>query len=400
MISECGYVIIVRFNCALMKLTRFSLFLLSFALIGLGISLLSNIDKSEAAFGTSPPWVRNDHLRPGMTYETIINLSRNEQDTAMQVNTRIGGDDEVQRWLKIEDEDDLIMKKGQKVLPMKVTVKVPRRATLKDYKGGIFVTLQPVQEEGDQKGGTVAIQLGAHIVVELSVVGEEVVNYRVKSLTVDSLEEEDYFHINVDVENKGNVELKKLNGQVDIYNKDETEVLHSLAFGELGDPVPPDTLLKTQIVFSEVTLEPGEYWVKSRVFKDDEVIYENRLYQKVNEAEVPVVTPEDVEDVKKPSLPTLPEEEQTVLSPDEAEAMKTAAPPAAQTQDNTWFLVFGLAGLGFGLLSLTAIIVVLVVMMKRQQQTTLQQYLSQQAPHPAAPPESGDSEKTSKSKSS
>lgn len=374
-----------------MKLTRFSLFLLGFTLIGLAVSLLSNVYQSEAAFGTSPPWVRNDHLRPGMTYETIINLSRNDPENAMKINTRIDGD-EIKGWITIENKNDLIMEKGQKIFPMKVIVKVPRRAALKDYKGGIFVTLEAVEEEGAQKGGTVAIRLGAHIVVELTVVGDEVIDYRIKSITLDPLTEGDFFYMNVDVENMGNVELKALNGQVDIYNKDESEILHSLTFGSLGDVVGPDTLFKTQIVFPDIKLEPGEYWVKFKVFKDNEVIYENRLYQKVNKAEVPVVTPEDVEGVKRPSIPNAsPEDEQTVLEPGEADGLKAAAPVIIQ-ESSKWIVVFGIAGLAFGILSLAAIVIVLVVLMRRQQQATLQQYLSQQqrmqAPlHPSAPPE-------------
>jgi len=375
-----------------MKLTRFSLFLLGFTLIGLAVSLLSNVYQSEAAFGTSPPWVRNDHLLPGTTYETVINLSRNDPDSAMKVKARIDGE-EIRRWITIEDEDDLIMEKGQKILPMKVIVKVPRRAALKDYKGGIFVTLEAVQEEGDQKGGTVAIRLGAHIVVELTVVGDEIIDYRIKSITLDPLTEGDYFYMNVDVENMGNVELKELNGQVDIYNKDESEILHSLTFGALGDAVGPDTLFKTQIVFPDIKLEAGEYWVKFKVFKDDDVLYENRLYQKVNEAEVPVITPEDVEGAKRPSIPTASQEdEQTVLEPDETDELKTAAPVVIQQEGDKWFVVFGIAGLAFGILCLAAIVIVLIVLMRRQQQATLQQYLSQQqrmqSPlHSSAPPE-------------
>jgi len=368
-----------------MKLTRFSLFILGFTLIGLAVSLLSNVYQSEAAFGTSPPWVRNDHLRPGMTYETIINLSRNDPENAMKINTRIDGDD-IKGWITIENQNDLIMEKGQKIFPMKVTVKVPRRAALKDYKGGIFVTLEAVQEEGAQKGGTVAIRLGAHIVVELTVVGDEVIDYRVKSITLDQLNQGDFFYMNVDVENMGNIELKELNGQVDIYNKDESEILHSLTFGPLGDAVGPDTLFKTQIVFPDIKLEPGEYWVKFKVFKDDEVIYENRLYQKVNEAEIPVVTPEDVEGAKRPSIPSAsPEDEQMVLEPGEAHDLKTAAPVIIQQEGSKWFVVFGLAGLVFGILSLAAIVIVLVVLMRRQQQATLQQYLSQQQRMQAPP---------------
>lgn len=359
-----------------MKLARFSIFLVGFAIIGLAISLMSNVYKSEAAFGTSPPWVRNDHMLPGTTYEQIINLSRNNPDKDMQVKVRIDGD-EIKRWITIEDEKDLIIKKGQKILPMKVTVKVPKRAALKDYRAGIFVTLESIQDDEQKKGGTVSIKLGAHIVVELTVTGEKIIDYRIKTITVDDINEGDFFYLNTEVENLGNTEIMELHGQVDIYDHKETEILKSLTFGQLSDAIGPDTLFKSQIVFPDVKLEPGEYWAKVKVFKDDEIIYEHRLYQLVKESEVPVITPEDAEGDKKPSLPG--SEDEIVLSPDEAAySLKTAAPIVIQQEGSKFFLIFGVVGFVFGMMALVGIIIFLIILLKRQQQATLQQYLSQE----------------------
>ncbi len=357
-----------------MKLARFSIFLVGFAIIGLAISLMSNVYRSEAAFGTSPPWVRNDHLLPGTTYEQIVKLSRNNPERPMQIKVRIDGDKEIKKWLTIENEKSLIMEKGQKVLPMKVIVKVPKRATLKYYRGGIFATLESIQDE-ERQGGTVAIKLGAHILVELTVTGDKVVDYRVKSIMLDDLTEGDFFYMNAEIENMGNTEVDELKGQVDIYDYKETEILHSLTFGKLGDVVEPDQIFKTQIVFPDLKLKKGEYWAVIKVFKGDEVLYDNRLYQKVNEAEIPVITAEDVE-AKRPSLPS-PEDE-TVLSPEAADSLKTAAPIIIQQEGSKFFLLFGIVGFVFGMFALVGIILFLIILLKRQQQATLQQYLTQE----------------------
>ena len=53
---------------------KFRHLLIALALMGLGVSIASNVLHSEAAFGTSPPWVRNDHLLPGTTFQQIVNL--------------------------------------------------------------------------------------------------------------------------------------------------------------------------------------------------------------------------------------------------------------------------------------------------------------------------------------
>lgn len=352
-----------------------------------------NPPSTDAAFGTSPPWIRNDHLLPGTTFEQIIKLSRNETDRVMEAKLRIDGDKDLLKWLKIEDQDNLIMKKGEKVLPMKVTIKVPKRATLKDYRGGIFVTLQSVADESGGQGGNVAIKLGAHILIEVSVIGDKVVDYRVKSITTDVIEEGDTYHINAEVENLGNTELTELNGQIDIYDKKETEILKSLTFGTLDPLIEPDQILKSRVNISDFDLGPGEYWIVVKVFKEDKVIYENRLYQKINASSIPIITPEDV-GVKKPSIPKADSEniENTTETPAEVVQPETeTAPAAVAPQDdlrpvaqplgdstNNLFVIFGIAGLVFGLVSLVSIVILLIVLIRNQRQTLIQRYLAEQ----------------------
>ncbi|MCK5616498.1 hypothetical protein KAR91_82310 [Candidatus Pacearchaeota archaeon] len=365
-----------------MKIGRSNLIGLFLILAGFFVSFSgSDVPVSEAAFGTSPPWVMNDHMLPGTTYEQIINLSRSDVSKAMEVSLRFDGDKNLLKSMKVENEDDLIIKSGEKTLPMKVTVKVPRRAALKNYRGGIFVTVEPVQDEV-QRGGNVAIKLGAHIAVNITVVGDKLVDYRVKSANVSPLTEEDYFRLNVEVENLGNTEISELNGQVDIYNEEETEILNTLTFGQIADVVSPDDIVRTQVYFEDYYLEPGSYWVVAKFFKDNELVYENRLHQKIDPKVVPVVTSDDSQ-TKKPSIAQV-SDGQVVLDPDQevlpGEAVSSevhSAAPAPLTQaNNTLFIVFGLAGLIFGLVALVAIVFLLIVLIKNQRQAAIQQYLS------------------------
>lgn len=346
--------------------------------VSLFVSLRMNILPGKAAFGTSPPWVRNDHLLPGTSFEQIINLSRNDPDQDMKVNIRITGDKEIQNWIKIENQSRLVMKAGETILPMKVIVEVPKRAALKDYRGGIFVTLEPVQAEG-QQGGTVAITLGANITVELSVIGTKVTNYRIQSISTTPVEEGQPLALNVELENFGNTEISTLNGQAEIYDEKETQILKSLPFGPLSQPVSPDEKGRVQIRFDQFILDPGNYWIIVKVYKDEEVIYENRLYQTVMAKFVPVITPEDVID-SRPSLPKLPTAEvedvsDTQVTPD---TLKPAASPVQPPAENRLFLILGLAGLGFGLLAMLGIIAVLVIVLRNQRQANLERYLSTQ----------------------
>jgi hypothetical protein len=357
---------------------KLGLLVVALILVGLSLSLGSNVPQSEAAFGTSPPWVRNDHLLPGSTYEQIVNLSRNDPDQDMKVNIRVTGDKEISQWLKIENQNRLVMKAGDNILPMNVIVTVPKKAAIKDYKGGIFVTLEPVAAAG-QQGGTVAITLGANISVELSVVGTKVENFRIQSISLNPIEEGQPFVLMADLENLGNTEIDSLNGQVDIYDEKETQVLKSLPFGTLSQSVSPDEKAKIQISFGDFKLDPGNYWVKVKVYKGTESIYENRLYEQVTAKVVPVVTPEDVL-AKKPSLPKLSTGEEVTPPPVSTTNLAPLMPaaPAAPSAESKLLLIFGLVGLGFGLLAMIGVIVVLVIVIRSQRQANLERYLASQ----------------------
>jgi len=366
-----------------MKYSKFILLTIGIVVMGILAAMRVSPYITKAAFGTSPPWVRNDHLLPGSTYEQIINLSRNETDQDMKVETRIEGDKEILKWLKIENEGSLIMRKGVMILPMKVVVKVPRQAALKDYKGGIFVTLESMQEPTDLQGGNVAIKLGAHILVELAVTGEKVTNYRIRSVTLDELQKGQNFNMNVEVENLGNTEITDLTGQVEIYNKNETEILKTLTFGKLDTAVSPDEVVKTKINFTDLILDPGEYWVVIKVFKDNETIYENRLYQKVNEETA--ITENFT--VKKPGIPKLPQETEVQPGTETGKGIESAEQPimheAAKksAQSNNFLVIFGIIGISFGLLSMIAIIVLLIILIRNQRQTAIQRYLTEHKLH-------------------
>lgn len=361
---------------------RIGFLLAILSLVGLFASLSSNVPQSEAAFGTSPPWVKNDHMLPGTTFEQIINLSRDDTSEEFSVSSRITGDKMLLKWITIQDEKNLIMKVGQSILPIKVIVNVPKQAAIKSYVGGIFVALKP-SSSAEGGGGEVAISLGAHIAVNITVTGEKIMDYNVKSITADPLKEGELFYLIVEVQNLGNTDISELSGQIDIYNSTESEILKSLTFIPLVEPVSPNETVKSKMLFKDLILDPGEYWVVVKATKLGKTIYENRLFVSVKAKVVPVITPEDTV-VKRPSLPKAATEE---VAPDLAAApvpvveqtspaadLRPAAPGLGQT--NGIILIFGLAGLGFGLIAMIGVIIALVMVIRNQRQANLERYLA------------------------
>lgn len=360
-----------------MKFSRYSLILGVVMVVGLAVGMLSRIPNSEAAFGASPPWVKNDHLLPGTSFTQIVNLSRNETDTAMKATVKLSGDKDLLKWLTIEDQDNLVMEKGQNILPMKVTVNVPSKAALKTYSGGIYVTMAPVSNVSKLQGGEVSITLGAYISMEVSVVGQKVTDFSVRSISVDPLTEDQPFTLKFEVENVGNTEINAIQGQVDIMNGNQTEKLQTLQFIPFADPIAVDSVSVRRMVFKDVNLKPGNYQLALKALKDGKVIFENTLFQEVTPKIIPVVKPEDAL-ASKPALPgTTPQK--TEEAPQQTTSQPVAQAPVAEvhaaapvaSETNSAFLIFGLAGLGMGLIALIGVIVVLVVVLRNQQKAVV-----------------------------
>lgn len=368
-----------------MKLTRLKLFLAASTLIGLSVGMFAHTYNAEAAFGASPPWVQNDHMLPGTSFEQIVYLGRSETDVAMKATARITGNPKLMEWITIEDIDNLIMKKGQKALPMKVTVDVPKKVGLGNYKGAIYISLSPLKTDTSLGSGEVSITFGANIDVDITVIGTKIVDYKVQSITVDPLQEGDPFGVKLEVLNLGNTAISELKGQIDIYRDGETEILKTLSFIPFTDSIAANETNVRRMVYKDVILEPGKYSIVVKVFKGEEAVYDTRLVQEVTAKVVPVITPEAAI-AEKPALPKTAEEiaaekaaaeakiteEPAVVQPIvvqiPASDLKSAAPAATS---NTAYLIFGLAGLGFGLVALIGMIVVLVIVLKNQNRATI-----------------------------
>ncbi len=375
------------------RFLRVGFLLALLSLVGLIAGLSSSAPQSEAAFGTSPPWVKNDHMLPGTTFEQIIKLSRDDTAEEFKISSQITGDKMLLKWISIQDEKNLVMKAGQSVLPIKVIVNVPKQAAIRNYVGGIFVALKPAAS--DEGGGAVAISLGAHIAVNITVTGDKLTDFTIKSITVDPLKEGDPFHLTVEVQNLGNTDIVEPSGQIDIYNGNNTEILKSLTFVPLTEAVSPNETVKSRMEFKDLILDPGDYWIVVKATKNGKTIYENRLFEAVIGKVIPVVTPE-ANVAKRPSLPKVTEEEvvppttpaEVPAAPAEVPATgvaqtQTTTPPVelkpaapVEAQSNNIILIFGLAGLGFGLIAMIGVIVALVMVIRNQRQANLERYLA------------------------
>lgn len=372
-----------------MKLNRLSSVILSVALISLSLSVFFGAKTLQASFGTSPPWVRNEHMLPGTTYEQVINLSRSDTSKAMQVDVRLNGDEQLIDWIEIPNLDNLILRPGERSIAMKVIVDVPEKAALRNYISYIRVSLVPIKDVLGQ-GGEVAITLGANIQVDITVTGEKVTKYRIESINTNAIHENEPLIITTKLTNLGNTEITKINGTIDIYDNQQKELIESLEFEPFPDhPVSPEVTAIRKMAYMDLGLEPGQYWLNIKINEGNKVSYENQLFQEIKEKAVPIVTPEDAE-ATKPLLPgsakTETEEEKTETDIPVIQVNVPEYKPAASDESNNLFLIFGLAGLGFGMIAIIAVIVVLVFMLKNQRNAP-QQAANMPYPMPSQAPQ-------------
>lgn len=306
--------------------------LATLTLIALTVSICANVSSSYAAFGVSPPWVNNDHMLPGTTFEQVVYLSRSDTEKAMNAEVKVTGDEELVKWIEILDKESLIIEKGQNLLPMTVVVSVPENAAAKNYLGGIFVTLTPVVADTLLGDGEVGIALGSRVSVNILVTGDQITDYEIESVVAEPQKQDTPLSIDLEVENKGNTNIADLKGQIDIYDSTNTELIKTLTFVPLDESIASYETKKVEMIFQDFSPGPGEYWVAVKAFKNEEVIYEDRFLKRVQAEAKP-----------------------------EAIAESTTISEVSVTKANNIYLILGLAGFGLALIAFIGTIVALII---------------------------------------
>jgi len=232
-----------------------------------------------AAFGVSPPFVLNDHLLPGSHFEQKIVLSRDEPEQDLTVELTIDVP-EIGDWITIDKGLSFVLPKGQQQVPMQVLVDVPEDAKLGSYKGKIAVRTIPEKAEE----GMVTIALGGEIRVELTVAKEEVAEFKVLTCDIPDFEEGEPIKLLMKIENTGNIAIAPSRVHLDVYDKYHRELLES------GDDTSLDLIkpFKTKEIYARFPTNLGvnSYWGEIKIFKEEKIIREEKIYFSIIEKEV------------------------------------------------------------------------------------------------------------------
>ncbi len=227
----------------------------------------------HAGFGITPPYVRNDRLTQGSTFTQDIILVRGDpvEDLKAEITLMTPG---IEDWITIDRGTEFLLPKGEKQVPIRVTVRVPDNAAYERHQGSIRVrTVSPDPASG------VSIALGAQIDVDIRVV-DEIRDFEVKRVKLSEAEEPRRFWwlefpgkmtFTMGIENTGNAPTAPSRVQFDIYDKRGNKVLETTVNTNAIEEVRP---FETREVaaYLPTRMPPGAYFVRYSVYHFDEEV--------------------------------------------------------------------------------------------------------------------------------
>jgi hypothetical protein len=224
-----------------------------------------------AGFGITPPYVRNETLRPGSEYtqEIIIVRSDPVEDLNAELTMNLPG---IESWFSSDKGTKFTLPKGESQVKLHITVRVPDDAKLGAYNGNIRV--RTYSSENSSNG--VSLALGAQIDVHLKVV-DQIFDFEVRRVELSEAEEgykkwwlnfPGKVKFAVYLENTGNVPASPYKVNFQIYDVTGTQLLESTANTNRIDSILPfDT--KKVYAYLPTWLPPGSFLVKYDIRKTE-----------------------------------------------------------------------------------------------------------------------------------
>jgi hypothetical protein len=220
-----------------------------------------------AGFGITPPYVRNDKLTQGSSFTQEIILVRGDpvEDLKAELTVSVPG---IEDWITIDRGTEFLLPKGEKQVPMKVTIRVPQNAPYERHQGTIRIrTLSPDPASG------VSIALGAQIDVDILVV-DEIRDFDVKRVQISETEEPRRFWwleypgkitFTMGIENTGNAPTAPSRVELDIFDKRGNVVLEkTFNTNKVEEVLPFET--RDVVAYLPTRLPPSAYLVKYSIY--------------------------------------------------------------------------------------------------------------------------------------
>lgn len=235
-----------------------------------------------AGFGITPPYVRNTSLIRNSTYEQQILLVRGNPDIPLKAEVVVDAP-EIQDWVEVVEGNSIPLPAGLQKVPMTIRVNVPKDAEFKKYTG--VVRIKTLPDESQIAAGAVSISLGAQVDIDLTVIDKEILDFRVRKISLSDLNEGKklawlYFpgkiKFGMMIENTGNVDIAPSKVEFKIYDFAGNVLLEETEhIGKIQKVAP----YNTDEVTAEIPtrLPAGNYIARYKIYNGEDVKQEGEV---------------------------------------------------------------------------------------------------------------------------
>ncbi len=240
-------------------------------------------DVGPLSFGISGS-LKLDNLRPGMSFDHQVVVSRSGYDGEMDVTIELESE-EISEWMSFRPSNQFVFPAGEGQFPVTVSVNIPEDAEFGVYNGK--VTFQAQAKSADTGTMGVAINVGAALLAELTVGDSVFSDYYVRSVDFLDILQNEETQVKVAIVNNGNVpdgpddisfQLFDRFGDLSLGFSQEDNAFEKIAPFNKGEQV-------VSFPINTKGLTPGQYRGKVRVYGDSKQVYEsNKVIFRINES--------------------------------------------------------------------------------------------------------------------
>ena len=225
-----------------------------------------------AGLGISPSQIIAPYLSKGAHMEKTFILSRGDpkEDLYFKVTTEGATKD----WITLDKGTQFTMPVGEQRFPIVVIVNIPKDIANGEYKGGI--RLESSSKSPNETGGSGAsVSLSALIQTDFTITGEQVLEYEISSIGIQTIEDGSPLEVSLIIINTGNVTARPTKVHVEVFDKFNKNLLESQDIIEMGSVEP---FVTGDIVIPVPTkLGIDQYWARISVYKNEVLLKEQDL---------------------------------------------------------------------------------------------------------------------------
>lgn len=219
-------------------------------------------------------------LTRGTVFEQKITLVRSDptEDLKAEITMNIPG---AENWFSVDLGQEFTLPKGVTQVPIVITVRVPKDAEYKEYKGAIRIRTSSTDVP---EGGGVSIALGAQIDVDVKVV-DKIFDFDVRRIRMADLEEgrtkwglffPGKIRFYMTIENTGNTEYGPTKVLFEIFDSEMETLLETTENTNKVEKIAPFTI-KEVLAELPTRLPAGRYTAKYTIYKGEEIAQQNRV---------------------------------------------------------------------------------------------------------------------------